>query len=87
MQFGPLLQNSVLPIRGDVVLLKQAFMMDPLVGAVCNPPGISQMVDEMLVAQARWLPQYAAEIPRAQARLAREAPLGTTTWRGGAVRG
>jgi len=74
-------------VRGDVVLLKQAFMMDPLVGAVCNPPEISQMVDEMLVAQARWLPQYAAEIPRAQARLANEAPLGTKTWRGGAVLG
>ena len=33
-------------------------MMDPLVGAVCNPEEIWQMVDEMLVAQAQWLPQY-----------------------------
>ena len=28
------------------------FMMDPLVGAVCNPKEIWQIVDEMLVAQA-----------------------------------
>jgi alpha-galactosidase len=27
------------------------------------------MVDEMLVAQAQWLPQYVQEIPAAQARL------------------
>lgn len=71
-------------VRGDVSLLKQAFVMDPLVGAVCNPNEISQMVDEMLVAQARWLPQYASEVPKAAARLAAEAPLGTRTWRGAA---
>ena len=29
---------------------------DPLVGAVCNPEEIWQMTDEMLVAQAQWLP-------------------------------
>ncbi|MBM4460965.1 MAG: alpha-glucosidase/alpha-galactosidase, partial [Chloroflexi bacterium] len=71
-------------IHGDVTLLKQAMMMDPLVGAVCDPYEISQMTDEMLVAQARWLPQYAAEIPAAQARLASEKPLGTRAWRGAA---
>ena len=64
-------------VHGDVRLLKQAMMMDPLVGAVCDPYEISQMTDEMLVAQARWLPQYAAEIPHAQERLATEKPLGT----------
>lgn len=74
-------------VRGDVTLLKQAFMMDPLVGAVCDPNEISQMVDEMLVAQARWLPQYQAAIPAAKVRLASETPLGTKTWRGGAVLG
>ena len=42
----------------DDMLLRQAMMMDPLTGAVCNPPEIWQMVDEMLVAQAQWLPQY-----------------------------
>ena len=64
-------------VNGDVSLLKQAMMMDPLVGAVCNPQEISQMTDEMLVAQAQWLPQYADEIPAAKKRLESEKPLGT----------
>ncbi|NLG28787.1 MAG: alpha-glucosidase/alpha-galactosidase [Chloroflexi bacterium] len=64
-------------VHGDVTLLKQAMMLDPLVGAVCDPYEISQMTDEMLVAQAQWLPQYAAEVPHAAARLAAETPLGT----------
>jgi len=71
-------------VRGDVTLLKQAMMMDPLTGAVCDPNEISQMTDEMLVAQAQWLPQYAEEIPKAKARLASEKPLGTRTWKGAA---
>jgi alpha-galactosidase len=56
-------------IKGDVTLLKQAMLHDPLVGAVCNPEEVWQMTDEMLVAQAEWLPQYASEIPAAKARL------------------
>ena len=71
-------------LRGDANLLKQAMMLDPLVGAVCDPCEISQMTDEMLVAQAQWLPQYRDEIPKAAARLAAEKPLGTRTWRGAA---
>ncbi len=71
-------------VRGDVRLLKQAMMMDPLVGAVCDPYEISQMTDEMLVAQAKWLPQYQDEIPKAAQRLASEPRLGTRTWRGAA---
>jgi len=63
-------------IHGDVELLKQAMMLDPLVGAVCNPPEISQLVDEMLIAQAGWLPQYTEAIPAASARLNSEQPLG-----------
>lgn len=51
---------------GDVTLLKQAALMDPLTGAVCNPPEIWQMVDEMLVAQEQWLPQYKDEIELAK---------------------
>ncbi|MCX7934051.1 MAG: alpha-glucosidase/alpha-galactosidase [Planctomycetota bacterium] len=62
-------------VTGDVALLKQAMMMDPLVGAVCTPPEISQMTDEMLVAQAKWLPQYKHAIPEAKKRLAVEKPL------------
>lgn len=64
-------------VHGDVELLKQAMMMDPLVGAVCNPQEIWQMVDEMLVAQSQWLPQYRREIPTAKKRLASEKRLGT----------
>lgn len=56
-------------VHGDVTLLKQAMLHDPLVGAVCNPEEVWQMTDEMLVAQAQWLPQYANHIPAAQARL------------------
>ncbi|MBT3378359.1 MAG: alpha-galactosidase [Lentisphaerae bacterium] len=69
-------------VDADVMLLKQAMMMDPLAAAVCNPPEIWQMTDEMLVAQAEWLPQYADEIPRAQERLASEPALGTRSTEG-----
>ena len=62
-------------VSGDVELLKQAVLLDPLVGAVCNPPEVWQMVDEMLVAQSRWLPQYADAIAAARTRLASEPSL------------
>jgi alpha-galactosidase len=45
-------------VQGDVLLLKQAMLHDPLVGAVCSPAEVWQMADEMLAAQAQWLPQY-----------------------------
>lgn len=57
-------------IRGDDTLLRQAMMMDPLVGAVCDPPEIWDLVDEMLVAQEQWLPQYGKAIAAAKARIA-----------------
>ncbi|NQT86988.1 alpha-glucosidase/alpha-galactosidase, partial [bacterium] len=57
-------------VDGDLTLLKQAVMHDPLTGAICDPAEIWQMVDEMLVAQAKWLPQYDHEIPAARRRLA-----------------
>jgi len=56
-------------VHGDVTLLKQSMLHDPLVGAVCNPEEVWQMADEMLVAQAQWLPQYADSIPAAKKRL------------------
>ncbi len=56
-------------LKGDDVLLRQAMMMDPLVGAVCNPPEIWQLVDEMLVAEEEWLPQYKDAIEKAKERL------------------
>ena len=63
--------------HADINLLRQAMMMDPLVGAVCNTDEIWQMVDEMLIAQAEWLPQYAEEIERAKARWAEAEKNGT----------
>ncbi|KQT65872.1 MULTISPECIES: alpha-glucosidase/alpha-galactosidase [unclassified Aureimonas] len=57
-------------VTGDVGLLKLAVLNDPLVGAVCTPDEVWQMVDELLVAQSRWLPQYAGAIEDAKARLA-----------------
>jgi alpha-galactosidase len=36
-----------------------------------------QLTDEMLVAQAKWLPQYAEEIPRARQRLEEAFSNGT----------
>ncbi|HYE07385.1 MAG TPA: alpha-glucosidase/alpha-galactosidase [Planctomycetota bacterium] len=72
--------------NGDDTLLRQAMMMDPLVGAVCNPPEIWQMVDEMLVAQAQWIPQYAKAIGAAKARLAGGKKIPTKQGYAGAAR-
>ncbi len=57
-------------VTGDATLLKQAMMHDPLTAACLNTEEIWQMTDEMLVAQARWLPQYRGEIAKAKQRLA-----------------
>jgi alpha-galactosidase len=70
-------------MKGDLDLLKLAVLHDPLVGAVCTPDEVWQMVDEMVVAEAQWLPQYAAAIPAAQARLAK-ATVKTRNWSGAA---
>jgi alpha-galactosidase len=72
-------------VTGDVELLKLAVLHDPLVGAICSPDEVWQMVDEMLVAQARWLPQYAHAIDDAKARLANKT-VATRDWQGAARR-
>jgi alpha-galactosidase len=64
-------------VHGDVNLLKLAMLHDPLVAAVCDPEEVWQMTDEMLVAQAQWLPQYADAIPAAAERLAQAEADGT----------
>ncbi|TVR49131.1 MAG: alpha-glucosidase/alpha-galactosidase [Puniceicoccaceae bacterium] len=64
-------------VRGDATLLKQAMLHDPLVGAVCDPEEVWQMTDELLVAQASWLPQYKNEITAAGQRLAAHEKNGT----------
>ena len=65
-------------VHGDVTLLKQAMLHDPLVGAVCDPEEVWQMTDEMLVAQAQWLPNYRQEdIAAADQRLKDHEANGT----------
>jgi alpha-galactosidase len=70
-------------VTGDIDLLKLAMLHDPLVGAVCTPEEIWAMVDEMVVAQEKWLPQYADSIPAARERLGRSA-VATREWQGSA---
>ena len=71
-------------LRGDVSLLKQAMLHDPLTAAVCSPEEVWQMADEMLVAQSHWLPQYADEVPLASERMAKAGHLGVRNGEGGA---
>ncbi len=72
-------------ISGDIDLLKLAVLHDPLVGAVATPEEVWQMVDEMVVAGARWLPQYAYAVPAARERLV-NAKVKTRDWTGAARR-
>jgi len=77
-------------LKGDALLLKQAMLHDPLTAAVCDPEEIWQMTDEMIVAQAAWLPQYVAsgEVEKAKKRLAAATKAGTRVktreWKGSA---
>jgi alpha-galactosidase len=64
-------------VTGDLELLKQAALHDPLTGAVCSPEEIWQMVDEMLVAGKKWLPQFAGDMSGAKKRLAAAKRNGT----------
>ncbi|HEV7304650.1 alpha-glucosidase/alpha-galactosidase [Ensifer sp.] len=72
-------------VTGDLDLLKLAVLHDPLVGAICTPEEVWQMVDEMVVAQSQWLPQYAHAIDGARERLSR-ATVKTRDWAGAARR-
>ncbi len=65
-------------VQGDVTLLKQAMLHDPLVGAVCDTNEIWQLTDDMLVQQRKWLPNFAKkDIDAAAKRLADETKAGT----------
>jgi alpha-galactosidase len=70
-------------LTGDIDLLKQAMLHDPLVGAICTPEEVWQMVDEMVVAGAEWLPQYAEAVPAARERL-KNPKVKTREWKGAA---
>ena len=71
-------------VHGDDALLRQAMMLDPLTGALLTPDQIWQMVDEMLVAQAKWLPQYEKTIRGARRRMKSGPLLPTQNTRGAA---
>ena len=45
-------------VHGDVILLKQAMLHDPLVGAVCDPEEVWQMADEMLAHDGYYADLY-----------------------------
>ncbi len=45
-------------LTGNREAVYHAVMLDPLTAAVCTLPQIRAMVDELLAAQARWLPQF-----------------------------
>ena len=64
-------------VSGDAALLRQAMLMDPLVGAVCTTAEVNQMVDELLVAEAKWLPQYKEAVKQAKINLKTAKKNGT----------
>ena len=71
-------------VAGDDTLLRQAMLLDPLVGAVATPPEVWQLVDDMLLAQRQWLPQYEEAIAAAEERLSSADRLPTREWDGAA---
>ncbi|GHA34469.1 alpha-glucosidase/alpha-galactosidase [Devosia pacifica] len=70
-------------MTGDLDMLKLAVLHDPLVGAICTPDEVWAMVDEMVVTQAKWLPQYADAIPAAKERM-EKSTVKTRDWEGAA---
>ena len=64
-------------VSGSLTLLRQAMLMDPLTGAVCTPDEIRQMVDDFLIEQSRWLPQYQEESEKAVKRMDERKKSGT----------
>jgi alpha-galactosidase len=45
-------------VAGSLEAVYHAVMLDPLTAAVCTLPQIRAMVDELLAAEAQWLPQF-----------------------------
>ncbi len=46
-------------LTGSREAVYHAIALDPLTGAICTLPQIRAMADELLAAQAQWLPQFA----------------------------
>ena len=76
--------SVIAAVTGDDMLLRQAMLLDPLVGAVCTPPEVWQLVDEMLIAQEKWLPQYKEAIAAAEERCKDGLKLPTKAYQGAA---
>ena len=51
---------------------------------MATPPEVWQLVDDMLLAQRRWLPQYGKAIADAEERLQAGDRLPTRDWEGAA---
>jgi alpha-galactosidase len=49
-------------LSGNLEAVHHAVMLDPLTAAVCTLSQIRSMVDEMMEAQAQWLPQFRENI-------------------------
>ena len=56
-------------ISGDIELLKLSVLQDPLVSTICSSDEVWQMIDEMLLAQEKWLPQYKSKIKKIRQNL------------------
>lgn len=56
-------------VKGDLNMLRQAMLLDPLTGAKLGTREIVQMVDELIIAEEAWLPQFKNDIPAAKARI------------------
>ncbi|MFN3684788.1 MAG: alpha-glucosidase/alpha-galactosidase [Fimbriimonadaceae bacterium] len=69
-------------VHGNDLWLRQAMLLDPLTGAVCTPPEVWQMADEMLIAQERWLPQYGPAIAEAKRRWQTEPRIPPRDYKG-----
>lgn len=52
-------------LSGDPELAMQAIALDPLTSACCTLQEVREMTQEMLDAEARWLPQFAGKTLRA----------------------
>jgi alpha-galactosidase len=50
-------------LTGNTDAIYHAALLDPLTAAVCTMPQIRSIVDDMLSAQAEWLPQFRRERP------------------------
>ncbi len=56
--------GSEAAVRGDRDMAYQSILMDPLTAAVLAPHEIRRMVDEMFIAEKKWLPQFSYRLKR-----------------------